>query len=60
MARTTGYTATMAVRLLEKGLYTKTGITVPEYLGKDQNIVDFMLSGLKERGVKYQSKIERI
>ena len=60
MARTTGYTATMAVRLLEKRLYTKTGITVPEYLGKNQNIVDFMLAGLKKRGVKYLSKIERI
>jgi len=60
MARTTGYPATMAVRVLEKGLYTKTGITVPEYLGKDQSIVDFMLAGLKERGINYHSKIERI
>jgi saccharopine dehydrogenase-like NADP-dependent oxidoreductase len=60
MARTTGYTATMAVRLLDSGLFNKAGITVPEYLGKDQKIVDFMLEGLKERGVVYTSKIETL
>lgn len=60
MARTTGYTATMAVRLLDKKLYMETGITVPEYLGKDQKVVDFMLNGLQERGVVYESIIEKL
>jgi saccharopine dehydrogenase-like NADP-dependent oxidoreductase len=60
MARTTGYTATMAVRLLEKGLYSTTGITVPEFLGKDQKVVNFMLDGLKKRGVVYKSSMNKI
>lgn len=53
MARTTGYAATMAVRLLAEGLYTKAGITVPEFLGKDNKTVRFMLRGLKKRGINY-------
>ncbi|MEE4258848.1 MAG: saccharopine dehydrogenase C-terminal domain-containing protein [Bacteroidales bacterium] len=60
MARTTGYTATMAVRLLAEDIYLKAGITVPEFLGKDQKVVDFLLEGLKERGVVYSSKIEAL
>ena len=60
MARTTGYAATMAVRLLAEGLYNETGITVPEYLGKDKKIVRFMLRGLKKRGVVYQTKVEEM
>lgn len=58
MARTTGYAATMAVRLLAEGLYTTPGITVPEFLGKDIKAVRFMLSGLKKRGIKYIMKEE--
>ncbi|PLX11473.1 MAG: saccharopine dehydrogenase [Marinilabiliales bacterium] len=58
MARTTGYTATVALRMLDKKLYKETGICFPEYLGKDQNIVDFMLSGLKTRNIIYKHQIE--
>jgi len=58
MARTTGYTATMAVRLLKKGLYSKIGITPPEFIGKDPKCKDFMLQGLKERGINYIETIK--
>jgi len=58
MARTTGYSATMATRLLLDGVYTKTGITVPEILGKNESIVNFMLDGLRDRNVIYKEKIE--
>jgi len=61
MARTTGYTATMAVRMLaEEGLYKTTGITVPEYLGKDEKIVRFILNGLEERNVVYRKNVEKL
>jgi len=53
MARTTGYTATVAARLLRDGLYTKKGISPPEYLGKSETCVTYMLKGLAERGVHY-------
>ena len=52
MARTTGYTATVALRLLAEGHYQQAGICPPEYLGRSQACVDFMLSGLRERGVR--------
>ncbi len=58
MARTTGYTATVAVRMLAKGLYTTPGITPPEFFGRHDDCVEFLLDGLKERGVIYNQHIE--
>jgi len=58
MARTTGYSAAMAVRLMAGGYFRETGITVPEMLGKNENHVLFMLNGLKDRNVIYREKIE--
>ena len=58
MARTTGYTATMVARLLIKGLYNKKGISAPEFLGKDAGIVNFLLDGLRERGIVYKETHE--
>ena len=60
MARTTGYTATMALRLLSQGLYSEKGIIAPEFIGKDKACVDFMLAGLAERGVHYKETIDEI
>lgn len=60
MARTTGYTATMAVRMVAAGLYSKVGMSVPEYIGQQPECVEFMLNGLKERGVVYHETIEEI
>jgi saccharopine dehydrogenase-like NADP-dependent oxidoreductase len=54
MARTTGYTATMAVRMLAGGLYKEKGVSPPEYIGKDHNCVEFILKGLKDRGIHYE------
>jgi saccharopine dehydrogenase-like NADP-dependent oxidoreductase len=60
MARTTGYTATMAVRLLANGMYTHKGLSVPEQIGKHPECVEFILNGLKERGIIYKKTIEKI
>jgi len=57
MARTTGYTATMAVRLLAKGLFHKPGVSAPEYLGSSAEIVSFLLEGLRRRGVIYKETL---
>ncbi len=54
MARTTGYTATAVARLLAEGLYTRKGVSAPEYLGNDDATVKFLLEKLKERGVVYK------
>jgi lysine 6-dehydrogenase len=57
MARTTGYTATVALRMITDGLYTRKGISVPEYIGKQKECVEYMLKGLKDRGVVYTETI---
>jgi len=58
MARTTGYTATMAIRMLAAGLYDEKGIIVPEFIGKNHACVKFILDGLAKRGVNYELKID--
>lgn len=54
MARTTGYTCTAMVRLLAAGLYTRKGISPPEYVGRDADCCAFVLRELAERGVRFQ------
>ncbi len=60
MARTTGYTATTVVRLLAKGMFNQKGICPPEYIGQNSECVDFVLNGLKDRGVIYNKIIETL
>jgi saccharopine dehydrogenase-like NADP-dependent oxidoreductase len=58
MARTTGYTATVALRLMDAGIYNEIGINAPEFLAKNKKAVDFMLAGLQKRGVSYSHSIQ--
>ena len=60
MARTTGYTATMAIRMLAQGLYDEKGIIVPEFIGKNHACVKFILDGLADRGVNYELEIDSV
>jgi lysine 6-dehydrogenase len=60
MARTTGYTATMVVRMVARGLFDRKGLSVPEYIGEHPECVAFLLAGLKERGIICQERIERL
>ena len=60
MARTTGYTATMAIRMLAKGLYEEKGISPPEFIGRKPECVKFILKGLEDRGIFYKESIERL
>ena len=60
MARTTGYTATMAIRMIAKGLYKEKGISPPEFIGRKPECARFMLKGLEDRGVFYKESIERL
>jgi saccharopine dehydrogenase-like NADP-dependent oxidoreductase len=54
MARTTGYTATGALRMLANGTYTHRGISPPEYMGRDPACVTFLLNHLEDRGVRWE------
>ncbi len=58
MARTTGYTATMAVRLLKAGMFKTKGIIPPELIGRHPECVAFVLKGLRERGLNYVENIQ--
>ncbi len=58
MARTTGYTATAAVRMLGRGLFPKKGVFPPELVGLERPCVEFLLAELRARGVVYEETIE--
>jgi len=60
MARTTGYAAVMAVKLIANGMYTEKGVSAPEYLARDEKCIEFMLNGLRELGINYKLKVEEI
>jgi saccharopine dehydrogenase-like NADP-dependent oxidoreductase len=60
MARTTGYTASMALRMVAKGLFRRKGVAAPEFIGKQPECVKFLLAGLKDRGVVYKERIEQL
>lgn len=57
MARTTGYTATVAARMIARGLFTRKGISAPESIGQVPECVKYMLDGLKARGVVYHETV---
>jgi saccharopine dehydrogenase-like NADP-dependent oxidoreductase len=58
MARTTGYTATTVLRMLARGMFPGKGICPPEYIGKHEECVNFMLEELEKRGINYCQTIE--
>ena len=60
MARTTGYTCTAMVRLLAAGLYTRKGISPPEYVGRDADCCAFVLRELAERGVRFRETVAEL
>jgi len=54
MARTTGYTATAALRLLASGTFQPTGVVPPEWIGRDGATCAFLLDQLARRGVRLE------
>jgi lysine 6-dehydrogenase len=56
MARTTGYTATAAIHLIESGVFTEKGLFPPELLGRHEGCFAFFLKYLAERGIHYKYK----
>lgn len=60
MARTTGYTATAAARLVLAGAFARPGICPPEYVGAEPGCFDRILADLAERGVVVDSHAEQL
>jgi saccharopine dehydrogenase-like NADP-dependent oxidoreductase len=59
MARTTGFTATAAARLLLDGRFRRPGVHPPEVLGFDEELYRAMIAMLGERGVRFSEAMER-
>jgi saccharopine dehydrogenase-like NADP-dependent oxidoreductase len=60
MARTTGYTATTAVRMISEGTFAEKGVFPPELIGSNTESVRFMLEGLKKKNIYYEEQVEEI
>jgi len=60
MARTTGYTASLVLRLIAGGTFADKGIIAPEFIGRRPECVQFLLDGLRDRGIVYKETIEEI
>jgi hypothetical protein len=58
MARTTGNTATMASRLLARGLDDRPAISAPELLGRRDECVELMLQGFGARSLTIEEIVE--
>jgi hypothetical protein len=42
------------------GLYNQIGISPPEFLGRNDKAITFMLQGLEERGLVFKRTIEQL
>ncbi len=51
MSRTTGFTCTMVARLVLKNKISRKGICPPELIAKNSSNHEFVLDGLKKRGI---------
>ena len=60
MARTTGYTATTAVRMIAGKIFAEKGLFPPEKVGMHKKCVDFMLTGLKKKNIHFTENIQEV
>ena len=51
MARTTGYTASATIDLLDQNIFQKKGVFPPELVGSKSKVVDYLINHLKARGI---------
>lgn len=54
MARTTGYTCTAVANLMLEGMFNSPGINPPEFIGKTDGHLQFILEYFKERNISYR------
>jgi len=52
MSRTTGYTCTACVDMLNKGMYTEVGIIPLELIGKNHSCYNHIIQYLKNRNIE--------
>lgn len=57
MARTTGYTCTIIVRQVAKGLFTQKGICPPEFIGQTEGCFADLLAEYAKRGITVNTTV---
>ncbi len=60
MARTTGYTATIAVRQVANGRFSRKGVSPPEFLGRVPGVFEAFLEEYAKRDIHLSETIETI
>lgn len=58
MARTTGYMASMCVRLIANKIFDAKGIFPPELIGKNEKAFNYVMDGLEKRNIKINKRSE--
>lgn len=59
MSRTTGFPATIVLRMLARGEVTTPGVIAPELLGQREGVAAHVVDELERRGVHVEARIER-
>ena len=60
MARTTGYTCSVAARLVAAGVFKRKGISPPEYIGAQADAFSALIDGLEMRKVCFRKTVETV
>jgi saccharopine dehydrogenase-like NADP-dependent oxidoreductase len=60
MARTTGYTCTIVARQVLRGLFTRTGICPPEYVGRAPGCFEDLMAGYEQRGIHLNERVSEL
>ncbi len=58
MSRTTGFTCAAMVQLMVEGKFKQKGVYPPELIAGNEDVFDFVMNYLRERGVNYQLRVE--
>ncbi|MDY7107711.1 MAG: saccharopine dehydrogenase C-terminal domain-containing protein [Planctomycetota bacterium] len=59
MARTTAFPCAIIARLIARGRFARRGVSPPEFIGRDEAIVNEILREHERRGVRYEQSDER-
>jgi len=60
MARTTGYTATIAVRQVARGRFTQKGILPPEFMGRTSGVFHAFLEEYAKRSITLHEQVTQL
>ena len=51
MARTTGYTASAVVEILDRNIFSNKGVFPPELVGSSPGVIDYLINHLRTRKI---------